>query len=46
MNPFVQVLMKHGYLALFASVFACQKALPAPAILFLMVLECSQAPDS
>ena len=36
MNTFVQVLVKHGYLALFASVFACQMALPVPAILFLM----------
>ena len=36
MNTFVQVLMKHGYSALFASVFACQMALPVPAILFLM----------
>jgi membrane protein DedA with SNARE-associated domain len=36
MNTFVQVLVKHGYSALFASVFACQMALPVPAILFLM----------
>jgi hypothetical protein len=36
MNTFVQVLVKHGYSALFASVFACQLALPVPAILFLM----------
>jgi membrane protein DedA with SNARE-associated domain len=36
MNTFVQVLVKHGYSALFASVFACQMGLPVPAILFLM----------
>jgi membrane protein DedA with SNARE-associated domain len=36
MNTFVQILVKHGYSALFASVFACQMALPVPAILFLM----------
>jgi membrane protein DedA with SNARE-associated domain len=36
MNTFVQVLVKHGYSALFASVFLCQMGLPVPAILFLM----------
>jgi membrane protein DedA with SNARE-associated domain len=36
MNSFIQVLMKHGYSALFASVFTCQMGLPVPAILFLM----------
>ena len=35
MNIFVQVLVKHGYSALFASVFTCQMGLPVPAILFL-----------
>jgi membrane protein DedA with SNARE-associated domain len=36
MNTFVQALVKHGYSALFASAFACQMALPVPAMLFLM----------
>ena len=36
MNTFIQLLVKHGYSALFASVFACQMGLPVPAILFLM----------
>ena len=36
MNAIVQVLIKHGYPALFASVFACQICLPVPAILFLI----------
>jgi membrane protein DedA with SNARE-associated domain len=36
MNTFVQVLVKHGYSVLFASVFACQMGLPVAAILFLI----------
>ena len=36
MNAIVQLLIKHGYPALFASVFACQMCLPVPAILFLI----------
>ena len=36
MNAIVQLLVKHGYLVLFASVFARQMCLPVPAILFLI----------
>ena len=36
MNAIVQLLVKHGYSVLFASVFARQMCLPVPAILFLI----------
>jgi membrane protein DedA with SNARE-associated domain len=36
MNAIVQLLVKHGYSVLFASVFACQMWLPVPAILVLI----------
>ena len=36
MNPIVQLLVKHGYAVLFASVFARQMWLPVPAILVLI----------
>lgn len=36
MNAIVQLLVKHGYSILFASVFARQMCLPVPAILFLI----------
>jgi membrane protein DedA with SNARE-associated domain/rhodanese-related sulfurtransferase len=36
MNAIVQLLLKHGYSVLFASVFARQMWLPVPAILFLI----------
>jgi hypothetical protein len=36
MNSIVQLLVKHGYSVLFASVFARQLCLPVPAILFLI----------
>jgi membrane protein DedA with SNARE-associated domain/rhodanese-related sulfurtransferase len=36
MNPIVQLLVKHGYAVLFASVFARQMWLPVPAILILI----------
>jgi membrane protein DedA with SNARE-associated domain/rhodanese-related sulfurtransferase len=36
MNAVVQLLVKHGYSILFASVFARQMCLPVPAILFLI----------
>jgi membrane protein DedA with SNARE-associated domain/rhodanese-related sulfurtransferase len=36
MNPIVQLLLKHGYAVLFASVFARQMWLPVPAILVLI----------
>jgi membrane protein DedA with SNARE-associated domain/rhodanese-related sulfurtransferase len=36
MNAIVQLLVKHGYSILFASVFARQMWLPVPAILFLI----------
>jgi membrane protein DedA with SNARE-associated domain/rhodanese-related sulfurtransferase len=36
MNAIVQLLVKHGYAILFASVFARQMWLPVPAILFLV----------
>src|SRR5260370_38073327 len=35
-NAIVQLLVKHGYAVLFASVFARQMWLPVPAILFLL----------
>jgi membrane protein DedA with SNARE-associated domain/rhodanese-related sulfurtransferase len=36
MNAIVQLLVKHGYSVLFASVFARQMCLPVPAVLFLI----------
>src|ERR1700693_5931819 len=36
MNAIVQLLVKHGYSVLFASVFARQMCLPVPSILFLI----------
>jgi membrane protein DedA with SNARE-associated domain/rhodanese-related sulfurtransferase len=36
MNAVVQLLVKHGYSVLFASVFARQMCLPVPAVLFLI----------
>jgi membrane protein DedA with SNARE-associated domain len=36
MNTVVQLLVKHGYAVLFASVFARQMWLPVPAILILI----------
>jgi membrane protein DedA with SNARE-associated domain/rhodanese-related sulfurtransferase len=38
MNAIVQLLVKHGYAVLFASVFARQMCLPVPAILFLIAV--------